>query len=485
MPSEGFLRHVRARLDDRAESTPVRAAVSEDDGVHVNDTTHNFKRQIAWLSAVFFILAIGLNACGASDETSDLSKRSEGGEAQIVDAQTKLFENDPRAANRAYAEILSEGENPEARAGSALTQLLLLPYHDDVTELLTCCLGASRGLDADSDILYGPDGLFYLLSLGVPFEDEEGYPGIKTLLAPDLPWARSRLDSFADFFNGLDNDVNRFADALWNVTRAIEPIERDLQAVLDDPDFKSYFMPGEVFHERDLSLIFGKSELAALKAVLSATRGVIGFVTAYDYSWTFDEAFGSGTRVDSDDPRYVEGWESGDYSLNLLSTSLFRTIRHPERLADAREAMEDSLESLRNAISIGLERGGYEFDWDEANPSTAREFDEVLDATRSALYGGHSIPYSTPSTTFDLSPFFEEGRTLDTESNWLERDDSDNEWSLDDEAFDTFWIEGIFEPSFSHEDPPKLTFSGAFDDFVDALVGGLGNSFEDAYLSGR
>lgn len=446
----------------------------------------SFYNSIRFIATLAMTLIIGVG-CGASDALdAPVNSGSDDLVMQLSDAQTNLFEHEIKSASEGYAQILAEHpDNSEALAGMAVTRVLLLPYDEHVTELLTCCLGASSELDANSDILYARDGFFYLLSLGVPLEDEEGFPGIKTLLAPDLPWQRAKLNSMRDFFSGLSADVNALSDALWAISDVLKSIEDDLQKVIENESFKSYFLPGEVFHEKRLSVVLGKSEFAALKATFAGARTAIAFVTAYEYDWSLDDAFGAGSDVMPGNPRYVQEWTSDDYALDFLSTVMFRSIRHPERLIEAKFAFRDTLNIARVAIDFGLNLGGYEFDWDEVNPQTAREVNDVLEAGNDALDGRLEIPYSTPSTDVDLSGFFDPGRTLDPSLQWMNRDDSDSTWSFDDDAVEAFWIDGVFNPTFDADDPFEVTFSGEFDDFVESLVGGLDDSVEDAYFSGR
>ncbi len=447
-------------------------------------------RALVVFSLLFFAVGCGMDASDAAGDIIRPDERS----AEIRDAQTRIFEHDIPGARESYREALArEPEDSEARAGVAVTSFLLLPYEPAVSDLLTACLGADRGLNEDREFIYSDDGLLYLLSLGVPFEDSDGNPGIKTLLAEDLPWSSAKLDSSDVFFAGLDRDMNEIFDKLQGVALALKPIEEDLATLVSDEDFDSFFVPGEAFHDSDLSLVLGKTEFALARAALGGTRTLIQFIGAYDHPFTPDEAFGP--RWDAltpQDNEFVEGWSYTDYVTNFLSQRLFREVRLVKRLGNARSAARTTIDAARDSIQLGLDGQSYELGWDQANDSVAREIDDLLVAFKNSFDGLEPVPYTTPAVDMDLSSFFEApGRTLPDQYDWLERKVEVDEiedfvsWDFKDAAVETFFISGVFTPEFAVDESPEVRFSGDQEAFSDSLFGELQDDVEDAYFSGR
>lgn len=444
--------------------------------------------------AIVAMMVVFSGCGGAADATSEESKETDQA-GSLRDGQARFFEHDILGANASYKEALEEDTNSsQARAGVALTSILLLPYDPAVSELLTCCLGADQGLSADRDVIYGEDGILYLLSLGVPFEADGGNPGIKTLLAEDLPWSRQKLDSTDSFFGGLDQDVNEIFDRLQAVALALEPIEEQLAKVGEDESFESFFVPGEAFHDPDLSLVLGKTELAIGRAALGGTRTFIQFFGAYEYSWSLNEAFGPRwEEITVQDEDYVDGWTYSDYVTNFLSERLFREVRNPERLENARSAALATLAAVRDSIRLGLDGQAFELGWDQANEQVGREIDDLLASVENSLTASTPVPYTNPAVSMDLRSFFETpGRTLDAQTPWLQRtieeDDFGGEfvsWNFTDEAVQSFFISDVFTPEFTVDEAPELQFSGDEGAFSDSLFDGIQSDVEDAYFSGR
>lgn len=449
-----------------------------------------------WLA--LWICCVVAAGCGADAAGSADSQPGGGGspvEEQLLEAQGHLAKHDVEQAQSTYAGIISEYQNDHvgaAHAGKALTDLLLLAGSQPTTNLLVDHLGAHSGLDA-GQALYAEEGYLYWLSRGVPWHDDGSYTGIRNLISEDLPWPQESLEAAEAFFTGLNTPGDDLMDELVLLADATAQIEAELDLALADPDFEWIYVPGRLFHAEQLDLIVGRSELEFVSSLLAAGRGAVYFVAAYQHDWTLDEALGSQSWIE--EPR--EGWTSGDYALSYFDSRIGREVSHPDRLSSARDAFETSLSRFSDAIVDGLDYSDETtLGWRNANPAYAEELIDFLDALRGSLRGPTELPGSTPTTTIDLSSFFEEGRTLDPDFAWFEPRRTDTElgdesheglgpWQVTDRATQQFFIDGVFEPGFEAADGgPQLDIGDErAQDFQHALSGDLENDLEDAYFT--
>ncbi len=463
--------------------------------------------------AIALLILMGLGGCGADemDGTANAVENDaaapDADEANAIHAaEAALEEHRVGDARDIYAQHLdTDPDHGMAAAGLAVTELLLLLEMDEVTKLLIENLGASSALDAD-DVIYGEGGYLYWASRGARWHDDGQYDGIQSILADDLPWSSDRLEAVPFFVDGLGEPMHKLMRQLVTVANALGGIDHNLQAAIDDPAFNRLYVPGQVFHDADLTLRLGRSELATLRSIIGMVRGAIYFVAAYEHDWSLEEAFGTWRfDVSLDDSSYVQGFGPVDYTVDYLDRHLFRDIANADRLAASRSAFRDSIDHARSAIRHGLEEPySTTLAWDDVDGDDAYELDTLLDALGEALDGPSEIPFTEPGTvTLDLSPLFEDdGRTLDEETPWFLRQNgvngaidsdpslsnADELWSLNDEAFETFWIDGVLEISGGDRDDLHVGVGPDGDDtsaFVDVLFGSYLDTVEDVYFSTR
>ena len=377
--------------------------------------THWRNRALGLFCGVVASLALFLGCAAQSDELNAAGVNNEPNapvNVYVQEAQNLLFENQILAANQKFKQgLAANARHGSSAAGAALTDILLLPYDPAVSALLREHLGATTGLDADKDVIYSEGGLLYLMSRGVPFDDGDGFPGIKTLLVSDLPWSSRQLDTVSDFVQGLDSPVTDMMDVLVLVADALDPIQQNLDIAIADPNFTTIFVPGEVFHDTDLSLVVGKNELLALKTALHAVHGAVYFLSAYEWDFSIEDLLGDRfADVQPNDPEYVEGWDSEDYALRYVDERLFRTVRDTTRIETAFGSANRGLTAFLTLLR-GYE-GNYagELELSSADDLYIQELIELLTALQGSLAESTAIPFTTPAVSMDLTPFKEETR---------------------------------------------------------------------------
>jgi hypothetical protein len=286
-------------------------------------------------------------------------------------------------------------------------------------------------------------------------------------------------------------------DSLVAVADSMQPIYDDLDVALQDSSFGAFYLPGTVFFEDELSLDLGKSEVAFLRAGIGLVRSGIYFAAAYDSTWTLDEAFGSRWETVAADPQdlnFVEGYTYDDYVQQFLSERLARSIRQPGRLGDSRDALRGALANVRAGLEFGIDRvesneADRELSFADSDLDEARDVIDLVQAVEDSLYQPTAIPFTEPDVAMDLSVFFEDGRTLDPELDWLERVVIVDEfgeissWELTDPATEAFFITGVFTPEFTADNQPTLEIGSATSEstLIDTLVGDLTNTIESTY----
>ncbi len=434
--------------------------------------------------------------CAAQDASLDAAGVNNQGntpvDSYVQEAQNLLFENQILAANQKFKQGLTANSgHGSSAAGAALTDILLLPYDPAVSALLREHLGATTGLDANKDVIYSEGGLLYLMSRGVPFDDGDGFPGIKTLLVSDLPWSSRQLDTVGDFVQGLDSSVSDMMDVLVLVADALDPIQQNLDVAIADPNFTTIFVPGEVFHDTDLSLVIGKTELLALKTALHALHGGIYFLAAYEWDFSIEDLLGDQfADIQPNDPDYVEGWDSDDYALRYLDERLFRTVRNTAHIETAFVSADRGLTAFLTLLRDYESHYAGELEFSSADDLYVQELTELLTALQGSLTRSTPIPFTTPAVSMDLTPF-KEGRVLPPGMNWLERVEIQDEfgsyfeWQVTNASMDTVVIQGVFTPEFTAEDGIEFEMSGNAEGFGTSVAGPLQEDVEDAYFSGR
>ena len=427
----------------------------------------------------------------ASDAASEFNTNNQQPKSDA--AQSKLFSRDIQGARDIYADTLADDpNNPSAAAGKAVTDLLLLPYSRAFTAVLTNSLGASRALNATRDVIYGDGGLLYLLVRGVPFADGDSFQGIASLLEADLPWTSRQMTSAMDFVAELEKPVNDLWSGLEVVADELADVERNLDIAIGSETFKTYFLPGEVFHDQNLNLVMGKSELAAVRTVVSGARAAVYFVGAYDFSYSLADAFGAQwENVTPQDPAYQAEWLYEDYVLDFLSNRLFRAVVQPTRLEKAGLSFADAARGVAQTLRLGEQNSTDNvLSWSQADAELVIELATLADAVADAVSDTTSMPYTTPQTSMNLSSFFTApGRVVD--GPWFDYVTLEDEfgpyqsWQVVDATVEAFLVNGVMDPEFDYNTPPELQLTGDAAQLTADVSGDFTGDVESAYFSGR
>lgn len=437
------------------------------------------------IALIAMVAALGLSACGADagdiSRFADASRPIAYANEQIGQAEYLLITHDIEGARRSYATSLEQGDPltlGTAAAGKALTDLFLIGDSPGVRKLLVNELAATNEGYSTQQLLWSDRGILYWLSLGTPWQAESGFEGVQTILADQLPWSTERLASSDAFWRAVDSSGDDISIRLLEVADELRGIETNLQIALDDPKFEYFYVPADVFHDQSLSFALGKSDLAALHAVLSMARGALNLFAAYEHTWVIADAL---AEEQTDEERFYT------YVDPLLARGFARQVR----LTNARRAFEDGLFFAAESITLGLEEEGSQIsflDWSLIDRDLARQQRDILNALANALSGPTKVPHFEPDFTLDLSSFFDGSRTLSAEIPWFVEltDDLDGvtSWEVNDDAIQAFFLDGVFDPPASvQEDYPSTpTFDEqALDDAIEALLSNTSRRLEFVY----
>lgn len=449
----------------------------------------------AFIAALAVALSLAVSGCGA-DGMGALSGGDESGfyrDPQMRQALADLGEHRVDSARERYDDLIDQGAAPpEAYAGRALTNLLLLPGADSVTEIATSHLGAEEGIDAN-DAIYAEEGYFYWLVSGVSWEDDGEYSGIGSLIADRLPWSAEELTTLEAFLGEREAAAGDVAADLVEVADELADVERDLQAAIDARDLDVFYLPGRVFHDDDLDAMFARAELHQLAALVEVARGALYMIAAYEHDWTLAEAFGPAAESEDEEGDGGAGEEESalDRAIAFIDPRLGRTVAEPIHLEEAREAFAGGLEHFAAAIEAGVdEPGGATLPWRSADQEHASRLASFVEALSRSLYEPTELPHTAPETTADFSSLFESGRTLDEGVDWFEREEAEGEegqWRLTDEALQAFLVNNSFEPAFEvgQNTPDWPIESERLDAFYRDVFGDVVNTVENSFLSTR
>ena len=467
------------------------------------EPTHSIRRLNQLIVALFVIMTFSGWGCGMDDmaqgEYGENAAAPFDDYSPIREAEAALIAHDIEEARRIYGEHLNHyPDHGAAAAGLAITDLLLVLGTTEATELLTENLGATRGLDVNA-VIFAEDGYLYWASRGARWADDGQFQGIRTILADDLPWSTEQLASFRNFVEGLDEPIDKLVRKLVSLANALKGVDLNLETAIEDDNFSRLFIPGQVFHDSDLDLSIGRSELATLRAGIALFRSAVYFIAAYEHQWDLATAFGP-WDVHLDDSHFVPGFEEYDYMVDYLDRHLFRRISSPERLSASRSSMRHALAMARDAIVFGLEEpSSTTMTWENIPEADAYRLDKFFAAAGHALDGPTMIPDRLPQTTLDFSVFFEEGRTLDPEIPWFVQsspmttngssppdEDREYNWVLNEEAHHHFWIEAVIDP-VPDDEPLSTILPGdeGLESVIDRLFGTYLDAVEDVYFTTR
>lgn len=457
-------------------------------------TTHTrlYRPALLTLCALGLPLA-GADGCGSGGFAwGDAPRPAAYDDARIVEAESELARHDVRAAQRAYTDVLADGESEAtstAAAGLGLTQLMLLPGAPSVRGVLTDHLGADNsGFDAQA-LIWSEEGVLYWLSRGTRWEDDGEFQGVRSLVEALLPWTPARLESTAAFCGGLERPLGELLADTDAVADSLENVEQGMLSAALAADFEYLYVPAAVFHDDDLSLSLGSPELHALTGALALTRAALHYASAWRMDTSLDALCGPRWQAvadDPDDPEHVPGYTVDDYAWRNLDARFGREVARAARLTRSRDAARQALERLAAAFTLAADSPhATTFDRDAASPSDLRAAADVLTALSGALDAPTALPGSSPATSVDLSHLFSPDAGLDPEVSWFKRDADSGAWTVSDDALQTFLVDPSFTPSFQVDggERPALTADPAA--VLDALVGVTLSDFESLYLSTR
>ena len=435
------------------------------------------------------LFALALAGCAAYDSQGTMDTGSM--DEPPPEIGSLLYAHDVLGARDAFAQLTqSDGATPTDFAGLAVTEALALPVSAEFNAILIDHLGAVRPLT--EDVLYGGDGLLYLVSLGVPWADGGDLKGIETLLADRLPWPRQRLASPQAFVDGLSLPVDLLFDSL--VDLADGPLQRmrnaAQRATAASEPFQ-FLLPGAVFHDDSLELTVGPSDLAVLDAAGAAVQGAIYFFGAYSNAWTIERAFGDAVWASVvDDPTHelhVAGATAADYQIAHLNEHLLRTIDTPARLGHARDAFAGGFGALATALDLSSATGTTStLQWDALDPDLAADLAEVLRAFAASLDAATPIPFFQPTLTVDLSLIFTEGRTIPADTDLIVVDTytdafgTQTETVINEDAV-TAATEGLFEPPLDSETGSEFILGEDVSTAFDEVTGAYATEVDRAY----
>lgn len=386
-----------------------------------------------------------------------------------TDGTTLLYSHNVKGARDAF-------ELADNHGGVAVTSLLLLPYSDAMTALLTGHLGARDGLDAKGDVLWGRDGFAYYLSRGVAWDDSPSTVGIKTLLIDRLPWTQQELDSVDRFVDRLNRPVTLLLDTAVLLADDLGEVAEQLDLAATDRE--TLFIPGEVFYDPAFSLTLGAGEFTTLRAVVEGVRASIYFVGAYEHSWTLRRAFGTAAWQevidDPEHPEHVDGFEVLDYQVAHLNASLGRAIGAADRLQHARTAAATSLRAIAEALRLGVQQeDGSSLHWRRVRGDVAENLAAFFDALAASTDAPTALPHVSPTVTADLSRLFA-GPTVAADQDLFYVDAQEHALAVDENTAEAL-VEGVFEPAL---DDVEFTTDDSLGDVYNDVTRELFDRFE-------
>ena len=454
-----------------------------------------------WLCALLSLVLLTGTACTGMDWDQTFWQRPVAYEDPLMrEAELLLISHDVRGAQSLYAQGLLSDQPPVvalSAVGKSLTDLMLLADVAQARALLTDHLGAERKNYDLQRLLWSSEGLLYWFSQSVGWADQGAYLGVRSLVADKLPWSIARLDSVEAFCSPLDKPASGLLDqaVLW--ADALEQVQRQLKLALDSSDYVYFYLPGQLFHDERMTLIVKHADLAALDALISAARGLVYTIAAYDHPWTLERACAEGAwRAILQDPAHPEHDPAltsvQDYVARYMNARLGRAVRASQRLTLGRQQLDVALERLELAMSwpqVSAQPGVLR--WSEAQPQQRDALLELVQALRASLREPTRVPGTTPALTLHLGALFD-GRTLDASIDWLrvERSSWQDErgqlveqldlvWQ--DDAFSA-WTRGVASPSPWEQDVElSLMEQGQLEELQRAVLGPLLSAIQDAY----
>lgn len=416
-------------------------------------------------------------------------------DAQIVLAEDSLTRHDLKSARSIYSEALTSNDPfvaGTASAGKAITGMLLLPDDEAMRAMFINELGATNRRYEAQRFLWSNNGILYWFSQGVRWEDDGDFQGVQTIVEDELPWSLERLGSPTAFVQGLTQPGDRIMASGIDVALSLRDIERELERAIEDPRFDFLYLPADVFHANNLAMTLGKSDLAAVHALISFARGAIYFVAAYEHSWTLQGLFSP-----------PQGINAQDHFHEQLDPLLARAITTASHLKESRNAFVSGLFYLERAITLGLEQevtlSTSPLRWDKIDRDMARDLRDLVRAVANAFDGPSKLPHFDRNITLDLSSFFDSGRTLPAEIPWFQHQpdvtstegsaggtfgNSTGYWVLSEDAAQVFLFDDILSPPLrlDEEYPARLTLDeDGMLDFFEALLGDTQRRLDDAY----
>ena len=365
---------------------------------------------------------------------------------QIKEAERSLVRHDIRGAQRAYAEAIKDdvaSVRATAAAGKALTDLMLLLGEPAARALLTEHLGAERKNYDVQALIWSNEGLLYWFGTGARWADERDYSGVRSAVSELLPWSVTRLDSPEAFFKSLDAPVNGLMDQSVKVADALAQVQLELEQAINSGEYEYLYVPSEVFHDPNLTLILTKNDLLALHSALSLVRAGIYYIAAYDHSWTLSRALTQAPweaiMADPSHPEHDAALTSTEqYAARYINASFMRKVRSGARLETSKQALVSSLTMLSRSIrEVEPQLADATLRWDRLTSEDREALVELLNALERSTREPTLIPGSTPPLTLHLGRLFEQ-RTLAPEHDWLIEREERTQDELGQEVVETF-----------------------------------------------
>ncbi len=454
------------------------------------------------MSAV--LLSCALFACAANDDgradwAYDGLRPRAYDDLRLVAAEKRLQAHDLERARLTYQAILdtpeqAPGAHATARVGASLMDLLLLPDHPSVRAVLRDHLGAENPNYSTQRLIWAEQGMLSWISTNVRWEDSGMFRGVRSLVAPELPWAVSRLESADAFAAPLTQPLSSLALSLIPVALRLAEISAALRQAFSADHFEAIYLPAEVFHDDRLSFTLGVQELRLISACLHVAQAAIYWLASYDHDYSLAQLLSPGAwQPILDDPAHPEHDPSlaraEDYAARALDRGLLRQAEPAtQRLAAASLASAlDSLKAMFAGAIVYVSNRSLRLV--QISVDQYSMFNQLFRALRSALDVPTPVPFTSPTLTLNLAPLFQ-GRTLDPAISWwrdVDPADPDAPRELNPEALQALFVDGVIvSPSLSlpHSEPlPTLTIAedGSLEAALRTIAGHIVDSILEAY----
>jgi hypothetical protein len=273
------------------------------------------------------------NTCASISGLESVDEVDQSDEDTILDLAASFLETHQLSDARDLyaAAVESDPNDGQALAGLGLLNLLLLPDHPAINDLLSD-LG-SHPIDMQRDF-YGPEGALAMYEARIdPLKIEEHMEIV-------LPWNAEERQDRDLIFSKLDPALSgrTLVDRAVLIAQELTEIADLLDAATRDPSFSAFVFPRFTFHGRtfiglrvaELDLVSGASRIAA---------AAIYWVASYDWDIIAEE---------------LSPKRSLTNRVSAFSAIAFKTISGTERLEQAKILLESGLTSISSSVTAGF-----------------------------------------------------------------------------------------------------------------------------------